>query len=82
MLGTSVAPNPDFSTVDALLREYVANASFPGAVAIIGDKTGILHEAAVGAHTLTPNSVSGSVFSTRDAGLCRKIGVLTSKRRS
>ena len=41
----------DFTEVDAVLRDAVASHAFPGAVALIADKAGVVHSTAVGAYT-------------------------------
>lgn len=40
-----------FADVDALLASEVANRSFPGAVALVANASGVIHEIAIGAHT-------------------------------
>ena len=68
----------NFSSVDALLRQQVSASAFPGAAAVIGDASGILHHVVVGAQTYdsggTPLSVDSTYF---DVASLTKVTVTT-----
>ena len=53
-----------FAAVDALLKHSVEQSVFPGAVALVAGRGGILHQVAVGRHTYDPSSPLMSVEHT------------------
>lgn len=56
----------DWSAADDVLKSGVEGRAFPGALAVVGDRTGVLHAVAVGAHTYDvsapPTSVDHTLF--------------------
>ena len=45
-----------FDHVDTLLKTLVAKKSFPGAVALVANRTSLIYSASVGAHTYEPSA--------------------------
>ena len=68
------------SSVDALLHRAVDDHAFPGAVALVANRSGVVYRAAVGAHTYAadapPMSAEGTLFDL--ASLTKVVATTTS----
>lgn len=74
----SIATGSSFKAVDALLESFVVNHSFPGVVALVANKSGILYASGVGSHTYEASAPPMSVEATHfDVASLTKVTVTT-----
>ena len=70
-------PSPDWAAADGVLRSFVSQGAFPGAVSMVGDASGVLHTAAVGAHTYADAAPPMELHTPFDIASLTKVSTTT-----
>src|SRR4051795_9875464 len=72
-------PAPDFSAADALINAAIERKELPGAVLLVGRKSGVVYEKAYGNRALLPSPEPMTADTIFDlASLSKPIGTATS----